>query len=244
MHNELNPIWTAWAPTWLAPHLLFDVLAYAVAGVVYRRFRRHESGHTPFVVAVGAICGAAFGATFLAALQHLLNSVGPPVVGGRTIVGGILGGWAGVEFVKRQIGMVKSTGDAFVPALVVGTMLGRLGCFFTGVSDETAGLVTSTVLGFDHGDGMLRHPTALYEVFVVAALGALVWRADTGGEGERFRWYVAAYLCWRFAVDFLKPQPWTVLGITPIQWAAAVGTCFAVWSVFSRRRRSTVHVEA
>jgi phosphatidylglycerol---prolipoprotein diacylglyceryl transferase len=237
-------MWTAWAPDWLAPHFLFDVLAYAVGGAVYRRFRRREAGQTPFIVAVGAIVGAAFGATFLASLQHLVNDGGPPVVGGRTIVGGILGGWAGVEFVKRQIGLATSTGDSFVPALVVGTMLGRLGCFFTGVADETAGQVTSSFLGFDHGDGLPRHPTALYEIAVVAAIGVLTFRGDPKNTGERFRWYMAAYLFWRFMVDFLKPQPWTILGITPIQCAALAGACFAVWSIYSRRRRTTHLTEA
>ena len=41
-------------------------------------------------------------------------------VQGKTIVGGLLGGWAGVEIAKKILGINVSTGDAYVFPLLGG----------------------------------------------------------------------------------------------------------------------------
>ena len=61
-------------------------------------------------------------------------------MGGKSVVVGLLGGFVAVEWVKRRIGVRRSTGDLFVIPLAVGIAIGRIGCFLTGLDDHTHGL--------------------------------------------------------------------------------------------------------
>ena len=81
------------------------------------------------------------------------------LLGGKTIVGGLIGGLVGVELVKLAMGIRRSTGDLYAPALAVAIAIGRIGCLLTGVADDTSGTPTSLPWGMDLGDGVSRHPT-------------------------------------------------------------------------------------
>ncbi|MBI3350460.1 MAG: prolipoprotein diacylglyceryl transferase, partial [Burkholderiales bacterium] len=74
-----------------------------------------------------------------------------------------------------------------------------------------------------------RHPTQLYEIAVVAALGLALHRARVATPGMAFKLFLSAYLLWRFAVEFLKPVPvaWP-LGLSGIQW-----TCLIALAVYT-----------
>jgi prolipoprotein diacylglyceryltransferase len=93
---------------------------------------------------------------------------------GKTIVGGLLGGLIAVEWTKRRIGVIRSTGDDMALPLAAGMCIGRVGCFLTGLGDHTYGTPTSLPIGVDFGDGIPRHPTQLYEIAFLLALGALL----------------------------------------------------------------------
>jgi hypothetical protein len=54
-------------------------------------------------------------------------------------------------------------------------------------------------------------------------------------EGQVFRGFMAAYLGWRLAIDFLKPQP-RVDGMNWIQWACVAGLVALVVGELRRRR--------
>lgn len=156
--------------------------------------------------------------------------------GGKTIVGGLLGGWAGIEVAKRRMGIAASTGDAFVWPLAIGTAIGRLGCFFTGLPDHTYGIATILPWGVDFGDGIRRHPTQLYEsVFVLILAVAIEFsgRHRTQPAGARFRLYIAGYLLFRFLIEFIKPRELLLPPLSAIQIASLLGCCFAL---FSRNR--------
>lgn len=234
----MHPWWDALQIDWVHPHRLFEFIAYPVAGLVYRRARRRSGGALPvettLTVAAAALVGAAFGAQVLAWIQHwptLLGSeAGSIEAGGRTIVGGILGGWVGVEWAKHASGIRTSTGDAFVPALVAGIAIGRLGCFFSGVEDGTHGVPTALPWGMDLGDGVTRHPTALYEIIALALFAAATrWVPSARAEaGDRFRVFVGWYLSWRCIIDAWKPAEWTLLGLSPIQWVCLIGVVVLV----------------
>jgi phosphatidylglycerol---prolipoprotein diacylglyceryl transferase len=112
----------------------------------------------------------------------------------------------------------------FAVPLCVGIAIGRLGCFFAGLADDTYGKATTLPWGVDFGDGVRRHPTQLYEFLFLAVLACVLWRWEKRphGEGQVFRGFMAAYLGWRLVIDFLKPQP-LVAGMNWIQWACVVG---------------------
>ncbi|MBO1321321.1 prolipoprotein diacylglyceryl transferase [Acanthopleuribacter pedis] len=182
------------------------------------------------VVAVGAVFGALLGAKLVFWFQEpyrvaLLLPNPRALIGGKTIVGGLIGGRIGVEIAKKIIGMTESTGDSFVTPVAVGLIIGRLGCFFSGLHDGTHGIPTMLPWGVDYGDGLDRHPTQLYEIVWVAVL----WRLIRGCEarfhraGDQFRALLAGYLFFRLGVEWLKPEAPLHLGLlTGIQWVCLV----------------------
>ncbi len=134
-----------------------------------------------FTLVLGCLLGAIVGSKLAVWLEypHLVRQhwASPLLIfTGQSIVGGLIGGVVGVEIAKRIAGIRRATGDHFVLPLVFGISIGRIGCFLAGLHDDTYGLPTSLPWGVDFGDGVPRHPTQLYEIGFVAALGAVLLR--------------------------------------------------------------------
>lgn len=49
---------------------------------------------------------------------------------GRTVLGGFLGGLAGVMFAKRLLGIKGRHGNKLAAPIALGMVFGRFGCFF------------------------------------------------------------------------------------------------------------------
>src|SRR4051812_11622878 len=130
------------------PHLVAELLAYTLGFQLFLYLQRKSlfrAASPPFEQLMWVIVGALFGAMFGSKLLAWLESPGEyfktpfdpqRLLGGKTIVGGLLGGWAGVELAKLCVGIRSSTGDAYVFPLIVGMAVGRVGCFLTGLSDH------------------------------------------------------------------------------------------------------------
>lgn len=215
-----------------ALHPLFEALAYASGFAIYRRMRAKQgdflADERRWVVIAAAAIGALVGSRFLALLEqaprldwHWQLLFAP---GGKTIVGGLLGGWIGVEIAKVLTGIKSRTGDLFAVPLCIGIAVGRIGCFLAGLADDTFGRPTSLPWGVDFGDGLRRHPTQLYECLFLLCLAWVLWRwgRKSHSNGQLFRVFMAAYLSWRLFIDFLKEQP-VVAGLNFIQWACVAG---------------------
>ena len=228
-----------------ALHVVFEALGYAGGYAVYRRLREREgdalNDERRWAVIAAAAVGALVGARALGLLEqapkiglHWSDWLRP---GGKTIVGGLLGGWIAVEIVKLVMGVKSRTGDLFAVPLCVGIAIGRIGCFFAGLSDDTYGTVTTLPWGVDFGDGVRRHPTQLYEFVFLMGLAWVLWRwmQRPHGEGQVFRGFLAAYLGWRLVIDFIKPQP-VVAGLNWIQWACVAGLVVLGANEWMRRR--------
>jgi phosphatidylglycerol---prolipoprotein diacylglyceryl transferase len=211
------------------PHWVFEALAYCVGFRVYLAVRKRRgdviSEPTRWTAIAAAAVGAALGSKLLflfenpaETFQHL-RDIGF-LMGGKTIVGGLIGGLVAVELVKSRIGERRSTGDLFVFPLIVGMAVGRIGCFLTGLADHTYGVVTSLPWGVDFGDGIRRHPTQLYEIVFLIALGVGLnfIRPRLIESGDLFKLFMVAYLCWRFAIGFIQPEV-PLGGLSVIQWA-------------------------
>ncbi|HEY9645074.1 MAG TPA: prolipoprotein diacylglyceryl transferase family protein, partial [Chroococcidiopsis sp.] len=220
------------------PHFVFESLGYAIAFRLLLWGLRTDTipvAQRSWVI-VGGLVGALLGAKGLVLVQHLdlLWSQWPQwlllVAQGKTVVGALLGGLVGVELTKARIGLTQSTGDAFVYPLLAGTAIGRIGCFLTGLSDRTYGIATTLPWGVDFGDGILRHPTQLYEILFLALVAVLIrWRSQSSHRsGDLFQIYLAAYLGFRFGVDFLKPDLRPLLGMSAIQLACLAGLLYSL----------------
>ena len=220
-------------PVW---HPVFETLAYLVGFAVYRwlRARAGDVIDEPkrwtilAAAAVGALAGSrvlgiceqwptVMAAVHAGKLMALLISPG-----GKTIVGGLLGGWIAVEVVKRVNGITARTGDLFVVPLCVGIAIGRIGCFVAGIADDTYGVATKLPWAVDFGDGVGRHPVQIYEIVFLLVLAAVLARPWKLREGARFGIFLASYLAWRVGIDFLKPQP-LMDGLNLIQWSCLGG---------------------
>jgi len=155
--------------------------------------------------------------------RHILALLLSP--GGKTIAGGLLGGWIGVEAMKKLTGIQRRTGDLFALPLCVGIAVGRIGCFIAGIADDTYGKPTSLPWAVDLGDGIGRHPVQIYEILFLLLLAILVSKRAARREGTQFRIFLASYLSWRLFIDFFKPQP-LIHGLNLIQWSCLAGILF------------------
>jgi len=224
----------------VALHTIIEVAAYFVGFRYFLRERRRlalpvlADTDRSLWIGVAAIAGAALGAklgfwiedpsTAFAGFPDWRN-----LLAGKTIVGALLGGLAGVEIVKRAIGAQGSSGDAFAFPLIVGIAIGRIGCFLSGLADHTYGNPTSLPWGVDFGDGVKRHPTQLYEIAFLIALMALLYRSRHAFTvtGDRFRAFMVAYLAFRLLVDAIKPIPYAYFGLlSGIQLLCIAGLCY------------------
>jgi prolipoprotein diacylglyceryltransferase len=108
-------------------------------------------------------------------------------MGGKTIVGALVFGLVSVELMKRYIGVHQSTGDLYAIPLALGIAIGRIGCFLTGLSDNTYGTPTTLPWAINFGDGVPRHPTQLYEIAFLIALIPLLYKIVilSAAEGSR-----------------------------------------------------------
>lgn len=225
------PVMIPFGPVSLHPHTVFDVLAYSIGFRVFlwqrRRLGDAIDARARWTVVAAAILGAAIGSKVLFWLEdpsETLAHVTDPVflLGGKTLVGGLIGGLVGVELEKRWAGITRRTGDLFAMPLAVGIALGRIGCFLSGLADRTYGVPSSLPWAVDFGDGIPRHPTQLYEsaAMVIAAvvLGRLTRRPHR--EGDVFKLFMVLYFALRLALDALKPEVRILLGLSTLQWAS------------------------
>jgi phosphatidylglycerol---prolipoprotein diacylglyceryl transferase len=213
-------------------HPVFETLGYTCGYAWYRRARLRSGDllgdEQRWTIIAAASIGALLGSRLLGLLEQTprlkmtWQSIFLP--GGKTIVGGLLGGWLAVEMVKRLRGIKSRTGDLFVIPLCIGIAVGRIGCFLAGLADDTYGTPTRLPWGVDFGDGIARHPTQLYELLFLGLLAFVLNRYNRRphSEGATFRLFLTAYLAWRLGVDFIKPQP-LVHGMNLIQWSCVAG---------------------
>lgn len=231
------------------PHFLFESLSYFIGFRVYLYTRNQERipKDKAMWVVVGAIFGAAFGSKFVYWLEDPAETLQNwddilYLMKGKTIVGGLLGGLIGVETAKKIIGWSRSTGDDFVLPLAVGMMIGRIGCFLTGLDDHTYGTVTNWVTGINFGDGVYRHPTQLYEIgflFIFIIFLLIIKKQNkVRWEGFLFQLFMLGYLTFRLLIDFIKPTPHPYLHLNNIQVASIAGILYYFFLI--RKKHSQI----
>lgn len=229
---------------WLCrPHLVFELLAFSLGFQYFLHLRKRQvdtiNNTNRLWVLIGATAGALIGSRLLGGLESpdtFFSGSGGYLYyyQSKTIVGGLLGGLIGVEGTKKIIGEQQSSGDLFAYPIILGMMIGRVGCFFAGLSESTYGLPSDLPWAIDFGDGIGRHPTALYEILFLGLLwrGLLYLESQlTLKSGARFQIFMTAYLFYRFGIEFIRPGETIILGMNVIQLAClgGVGYYWKVW---------------
>lgn len=210
-------------------HLVLEYLAFFLAYRYYIFLRKKQvdiiTTNNRLSIILGAAIGAFVGSRLVGFLEfpyieefNLKSFIN--LVNTKTIMGGLFGGLLGVELVKKIIGEKNSSGDLFTFPIILGIFIGRIGCFLSGTNEFTYGSETTFFTKMDLGDGILRHPTALYElVFLIVLILFLkqIKKTKTLYNGELFKYFMLLYFSFRFMIEFIKPNTFFILGLSSIQ---------------------------
>jgi len=172
---------------------------------------------------LGAMIGAIFFNTILFGSSNTIEKIGTLNIEGMSVLGGILGGFIGVEIFKKIVGHKDSTGDAFAIAIPIGHAIGRIGCFLSGccfgkVCDlpwaatyplnsipflihKNANLLSETAT-----TSLAIHPIPIYEIIfnVILFIILIKIRDYFTVNGALFRFYIFSYCVFRFFEEFLR----------------------------------------
>jgi phosphatidylglycerol:prolipoprotein diacylglycerol transferase len=243
-------------------HPLFAGLGIAIAlFFTWRSARRAgRSDRTLLYIVAGGLVGAALFARFGLVFRYMQEADTPTLAGllrfgGRSLVGGLVGGYLGVVVTKRLIGYKRATGDVFAPGVALGMAVGRIGCFLA----ERPGTVTTLPWGVRVPpdavplvpqcpgcvSGAAMHPSFMYEVVFDLIAAWVLFRWSRSGrspapwmvEGDQFRAFLFAYAVFRFFVEFVRGSPAMALGLSGSQIVAGVSS-MVLAAYFVRRRGS------
>ncbi|MEM6264318.1 MAG: prolipoprotein diacylglyceryl transferase family protein [Bacteroidota bacterium] len=238
------PVYIGWGDWQVHPHVLFELMAFFVGFryFLFLRKKQEDPISTPnrVIILLAAALGALIGSRVLGVMENwplFLEGGGEQgwlyFITQKTILGGLLGGLWSVEIAKYFLKEQTSSGDLFVYPLILGMFIGRIGCFLSGLEDGTHGIPTTLPWGMDLGDGISRHPAALYEMIFLLLLWICLRLWDKTGpraNGRRFQLFMIAYLAFRLGVDFLKPVYTFSFGLQSIQVACLAGLVYYGWA--------------
>jgi phosphatidylglycerol:prolipoprotein diacylglycerol transferase len=176
---------------------------------------------------IGLIAGARLGYVLFYNLNYFISS--PLAIISPFDSSGNFVGIFGMSYFGGLIGIVIATiifcrknkidfwqwADFAVPAIPAGYFFGRIGNFLNG---ELFGKATDHFWGMYFGDGILRHPTQLYEAALEGLLLFLIlWylRNKSKFPGYLLAIYLFGYGIIRFFIEFLRePEGVPIFGLT------------------------------
>lgn len=237
----MHPILFQWGPFTLRTYGLMMAISFLVGLLLARALNRREGrGDEELMdltvwIMVGAIAGARllyivvewpqfWGPDAPIGLAARLLNLAAVWRGGLVYYGGLVGAFiAAWSFLKRRGLPVWSYADVLAPALALGQVTGRLGCWFNGccygVESQRFGVVFPAL-----GDGIPRLPTQLYEAAFCLCLSLFLswfWRRKSYA-GQVFWLYVLLYSVWRFGIEFLRGDAergvLVSAALSPSQW--------------------------
>lgn len=202
----------------------FNIAGYGVGLIVYlaeAKRRKMNTSMTAEVALIGVLSGIAL-ATAAQWIYFLFvpSQAAGSFAAGRTIVGGVLGGWIAVEIAKKKLGITQSTGPLWALALPAGETVGRIGCWFHGCCH---GRVCDLPWAIEQ-HGALRHPTQIYLSLAALASFCVLWLLKDK-EGLFF-WAVLLWSVSRIIIEPLRESssqtPWLVPAICSLAAAYCV----------------------
>lgn len=219
-------------------HLIFELLSYTIGFRYYLYLKKNTvdpiNNSDRLWIFIGACFGGLVFSRLLSALEDFPTFINPatPIYYyfvNKTILGGLLGGLMGVEVTKKLLKVTSSSGDLMTFPLILGIMIGRVGCFLAGLKDGTHGTASNLPWAIDLGDGIRRHPTSLYEIVFLATIWFLIVNLEkrvTLANGSKFKIFLIGYLFYRFFSEFIKPVYFFPFGLTSIQIACFFGLLY------------------
>lgn len=246
-------------------HAVFVALGIAIALVTTWRLatRAGRADQDLLAIIAGGLVGAAILARYGLAFRYLSQAHDPSLrgfldYGGKSLLAGLAGAYAGVVITKRIIGYRRHTGDLLIPGTALGVAIGRVGCFLA----ERPGTVTTLPWGVRVSpdaaaritdcpacaSGAAMHPSFLYEAAFLGVAALMLFRIAERrtlpvtwmAEGDIFKAFLLAYGIFRFLVEFVRGSPAMALGLSGSQLTVIPGVAALI--VYFVRRRSAHRV--
>lgn len=242
-------------------HGAFIGLGLVAAAVLlfHETRRKGKLDRRMLLVALGALVGAAITSRLGTGIRYLATEPDPTPSGllveaGRSLLGGLVGAYVGVEVTKRFVGITESTGDLFAPGVALGLAIGRVGCFLTeqlGTPTAMPWGITMNQTGVERGLLCLDcgqcptcrpdttfHPSFLYEIGFHAVAFVLLWRRrdDERWRGRLLASYLMAYALFRFFIEFVRGNVEFLFGLTGSQIFILSTTAVTLGLLVIRRR--------
>lgn len=213
---------------------------------------------------VGSIVGAIFLNTILFGKDYTLNTITSMNIEGMSVLGGILGGFIGVEIFKKIVGHKESTGDAFAIAIPIGHSIGRIGCLLAGccfgVHSNLPWAISYPMdsipymihqhMGLINNNSTLSlsvHPIPIYEIIFNLLLLILLLkiRDKFKTNGSTFRFYLLGYCVFRFFEEFLRADTGIVilLNLKPIQINLIISIIWITYWLFKNEFKNKVKID-
>ena len=226
-------------PFTIATHDAFSMLALGVGLAIYYAELRRRGWLEPRIVwiSIAAILGGALGARLITAWEHLevyaaFDDV--PLTwaiehSGKSLIGALAGGYLATVLAKRAFGYTRSTGDAYLLAIPVAVVIGRIGCYFSELplgtpTDLPWGVTVSAeaAAAFARCPGceLPMHPSMLYEIaFNLLAIAVILrCRDQVVVPGDALKVYLLAAGVFRLWVETVRGNEPQALGLTGPQW--------------------------
>lgn len=199
-------------------------------------------------IGIAGIVGGLAGAKLLWVVEHFGEE---PVFnlllsrGGMSWFGGFAGGLlAGVSLIRWRGLPLLPLLAAATPALAVGHLIGRIGCFLVG-DDYGRPSNLPWALAFPEGlppTTVPVHPTQLYEAFLLIPIAALLlsWRRQRRSDHFVFGSYLLLTGSLRFAIEFVRVNERVLGPLTVAHLASLAVTAAGVALLVSARRSGII----
>ncbi len=217
------------------------VLALVLAGF-WNWVRAARSDGRLVQIYLWGIIGAFAGAKLVYGLAEGWNAFGDAQqwmawATGKSILGGLLGGWLGVEGAKRATGFRAPTGDRFALMVTASMTVGRLGCLLHGCCLGVP--VCTSFWSLPDSRGIHRWPAVPVELVFTGFCWVLllVLRKQGRFRNQLFHLFLIAYGIFRMVHETLRDTPRVAGGFSGYQWVALAMTGLAAVA-YVRRARS------
>ncbi len=196
--------------------------------VFSRELRRRGLPQSAVDGAALGVLGGLIGAKLLYVAEHVGQE---PLLalltdrGGMSWFGGFFGGVGSALLLFRLRGLpILPIVAASTPALAIGHLLGRIGCFLVG-DDYGRPSNLPWAVAFPRGLPPTTervHPTQLYEAAFLGILAVLLmrWRRKGMADATVLGRYLLLAGGARFLIEFIRINPAVALGMTMAQWGA------------------------
>ncbi|HEX5473059.1 MAG TPA: prolipoprotein diacylglyceryl transferase [Vicinamibacterales bacterium] len=217
--------------------------------VFQRELRRARLPDAAVDAAIVGLFGGLVGAKLLFVAEHAAETPWLSLLldrGGMSWFGGFAGGiLAGLAFIAVKGWPIVPVIAAATPALAIGQLLGRIGCFLVG---DDYGRPTSLPWGVAFPKGLPPttqrvHPTQLYEAVFLGVLTWLLIRWRRRGASDRM--VLGAYFLlaggFRFLLEFIRVNT-RVLGPFTVAQLCSAGVVVLGVVLLARPRRAHARV--